>query len=538
MNHSNYCSRRARASHLVFGLACASLASACSGYYPLGETSQPEDLVDGEGPALRGPTGDARVPATLAPPDFTINAPNDGVGYRTLASVGDMDGDGRDEMAAASRDDTTGLSFVQLRYGGPRPSGAEEVFAFEHGGARLVVGNDVTNTLFVARAGDVDGDGYDDLLLETDECAAIDPRDGTYLIYGGPERLEGVVPLTSLAVHFAPPFREPFQTQYMSCESYRHAQGAGDIDGDGLDDILITSAPLLGLDGSPEPGTGEGVYVFYGRPQRFSGEVPFTGADASFHVDFPVNPYALGDIDGDGLADLMMAADVYAKKPIGSFLVPGRAERWGGALDLAASGTLLEGAYVDSHIQVHTSGDLDGDGLDDVLLRSADGTRHLFYGASDLFAAGVDFAAADATIGGIAVDVYAAGDLDGDGDAELLDQFSNPDSAIAMGFDFLSSNIAMASGTRERLSSAFGFAETEVLAQAPDGFFGDLGRFGTSGRTLTTAIPAGDLDGDGADDLFTTSYHFEIFDGSNFGQTAPQVHVHYGTPAALTTPLR
>lgn len=144
---------RARASHLALGLASTTLASACSGYYPLGEAAETDQLLSGDDPIAQGPVGDAHVAAVLAAPDVTISSVNE-AGRGTVASVGDLDGDGRDEMAVASFDSATGVSFVHLRYGGPRPRDAEQAFALDQNGARLTLADRVPMTPSVLGAGD------------------------------------------------------------------------------------------------------------------------------------------------------------------------------------------------------------------------------------------------------------------------------------------------------------------------------------------------------------------------------------------------
>ena len=107
------------------------------------------------------------------------------------------------------------------------------------------------------------------------------------------------------------------------------------------------------------------------------------------------------------------------------------------------------------------------------------------------------------------------------------------------------SNIAFTSGSRERLSGVVPFPEAEVTAQFPEGPFPDeRSAFDDSGRGLSSAIPAGDLDGDGADDLFTTSEHYQVEssspDGSSIGYStsAPQIHIHYGVPVRAEVVVR
>ena len=73
-----------------------------------------------------------------------------------------------------------------------------------------------------------------------------------------------------MAAHFAPAQRPPPETSDgNSCDGVSPVGRAGDLDGDGIDDFVVTGAPLEPIDGVWYPG-GEGVHVFYGRAQRFS----------------------------------------------------------------------------------------------------------------------------------------------------------------------------------------------------------------------------------------------------------------------------
>jgi hypothetical protein len=55
-------------------------------------------------------------------------------------------------------------------------------------------------------------------------------------------------------------------------------------------------------------------------------------------------------------------------------------------------------------------------------------------------------------------------------------------------------------------------------------------------RVLQGMFPVGDLDGDGAADLYATS--MMQLPSSEGALTLPQLHIHYGTPGALTPPVR
>jgi len=544
MNHSHAPNRGRIMSPIVLATACAALASACAGEYPLGEGSEISRPLEGGDTSPAG-VGASPLPAWLAPPELTIAGVFGTPGPGTLATAGDLDGDGRDEMVLSGVDSGLEVAFVQVRYGGARPNDDAEKFAFVHGGAFLTLPNDSWIEPAVTAAGDVDGDGYGDLLVRTEDCDTTGPYEGSYLVYGGPERLEGSVPLASVATRFVPSARgaNPPPGYGLSCQGAEPLAPAGDIDGDGFDDLVIEREPMLDTsNGSVIFGTGEGVYVFYGRPERFASEVPLESADATFRITESIEAFPYGDVDGDGLADLVLSPDAYRAPPPGSFLLRGRGERWSGTLGLADNATVLAGAYVTTAGWLNTPGDLDGDGLTEILLFDADFGRHLFYGAPGLFTDGVDFGEADATIGDTAGYVYSVGDRDGDGDDELLDQFTSPG---ATGLDSLLSNIAFTSGSRERLSGTVPFPEAEVTAQFPEGPFPDQrSNFDEWGRGLRYAIPAGDLDGDGADDLFTTSISYQDLsysqDGSSIGYSTsdPQIHIHYGVPGQAEVVVR
>jgi hypothetical protein len=522
------------ASTITLALACASLASACSGEYPLGSASSSLDLAAAGAPRNEPAALDGSVSAVLPPHSFSIGVRQSTL-PGTLAAVGDLDGDGFGDTAESGSDDATGASWVHIRYGGPRPRDMIEALAFDRDGGYLAVTPGQGATYYaVAAAGDVDGDGFDDLLLKSNECIVLDPEgaSGAYLVYGGPERVEGTLPLESVSSHFLPPTYPGKQLDSVSaCGSAGRAFGAGDIDGDGLDDIVVAFGPQINSDDSVSYAGGEGVYIHYGSAERFPAEVPLEGA--VFRAsETSVAAFAVGDVTGDGLADLYLGPEFVIDYGDPGFLLVGRTERWSGSLDLPAVATTLPGVWIDSSDKLHGPRDIDGDGIDDLIFWSDDPTSmsaHLFYGGPGLFAGGFDFADADAVfqLGARTGSVSSPGDLDGDGDDDLLDQFFvSPELPSPM-------DVALLSGSRDRLAGDIVFAEETVVAQSPSGRFP-----AETGRYLTYTIPAGDLDGDGAEDLFTLSeLRYDVTE-SSYNASDPQLHVVYGTKAAASDELR
>jgi hypothetical protein len=261
MNKAPLRSARTYVDSSLLGLACASWLSACTTDYPLGQLSR-ENLLEGE-ESTGAVTGDATVPARLNPPEVTLAIASDQLSA-PLAAAGDLDGDGYDDMVVAEVDAATGIEFAHVRYGGPRPTTPEDALAFAESGARLFIPDELGGLYALIGAGDVDADGHADLLVRTVDCDPPRPGDGAYLVYGGPERLSGVVPLATVASHIRSNERaSEGDGEGLSCSGSRPPIAAGDIDGDGFDDLVLPQRR--------HPDDAQSAYLLYGRAERALG---------------------------------------------------------------------------------------------------------------------------------------------------------------------------------------------------------------------------------------------------------------------------
>lgn len=282
---------------------------------------------------------------------------------------------------------------------------------------------------------------------------------------------------------------------------------AGDVDGDGLDDLLI------GAPWSTEGGTDGGkAYVMLASSLGDKARIKLSRADYSLSGE-GIYEYAgdtvssAGDVDGDGLDDILVAATGSSEGGEISgkvYLFLGRSLAEESRLDpLAADYTFTgEGTAKDAAGgSVSSVGDVDGDGLDDILI-GADGYNdgdavnvgraYLFLGRSLGATGRLSVADADVVFTGERQHKYAgnavsgAGDVDGDGLADLM---------IAAPYNGDMEDWA----GRVYVFLGKSLGATPALSVADADYV--LDGAGLDDNAGCAVASAGDLDGDGRDDL-------------------------------------
>ncbi len=372
--------------------------------------------------------------------------------------------------------DPNGDGFADTVVGAPGGAGAAHVYLGSATGlattpSLTLAAPDLPGTSFgaaIASAGDLDGDGYGDLLVGQPGYPAAGGEGRVFVYSGSPSGL-GAVP--ALLITAPPGMGGSFGATLTS---------AGDVNGDGYADVLI---------GAPAAAGGAGrAFLFLGG----KGGLAATPSATLKGADTPGESHGIavasaGDVNGDGFGDVLVGAfaptmpgapagkvRLYLGSAMGLVEAP--------AIVLSAPGAAAGDGF---GLGLATPGDINGDGYTDLMIGApfaamGAGNVQVFLGGTMGVGALPAFTleGTPGESGSFGRSLAASGDLNHDGYSDIV--VGEPDALAKFG------RVHVFSGSNTGLNSV-----ADVLIEAP---VKSAGAFGAA-----VSIP-GDLDHDGHDD--------------------------------------
>jgi len=452
----------------------------------------------------------------------------------SVAGAGDVDGDG----------------YADVIVGAPSYDAGEvdegAAFVFLGGASGVADGNPVTAATqleadqasaalgtSVAGAGDVNGDGYADVIVGAPSYDAGEVDEGAAFVFlGGASGVADGNPLTADA---------QLESNQASAALGTSVAGAGDVDAYGYADVIV---------GAPGYDAGEvdegAAFVFPGGVSGVADGNPVTAA-AQLEADqasaaLGTSVAGAGDLNGDGYADVIVGAPGYDN---------GAADEGAAFVFLGGDPGIVDGnpGNADAQLEsnqasaqlggsVAAAGDVDGDGYTDVIVGAryynpgsgwGEGVAFIFLGGASGVADGNPATAAadikvDADMVSFGASVSSAGDVNGDGYADVIvgaPEYDSGDLAEGAAFVFLGSAAGIVS---ESVSTALARFESDQA----------------DARLGGCVAGAGDVNGDGYADVIVGAADYdagEVDEGAAFIFLGSASGIAGGDPAASDTQL-
>ncbi|KAA0991213.1 FG-GAP-like repeat-containing protein [Dyadobacter aurulentus] len=408
----------------------------------------------------------------------------------SIANVGDVNGDGYDDIGIATDgydNGQTGEGAVFIYHGAHTGLNPQPIVKIEGNQEHARMGN-------IASAGDVNGDGYGDIIIGVPLYGANNA--GAAFIYHG--SAQGIINT----------IKAKLEGQQEEDGNFGNSVAcAGDINGDGYSDVIV-GAPGLDVE---QQHSDEGIaFVYHGSGNGITNNAitKINGSSNGFNMGAVAG---LGDVNGDGFGDVAVGSPFYSEVEAyeGAIMV-----HYGSALGVKANYDLvLQSGKAECRLggNVSRAGDINGDGYMDLVAGAThytsgqltEGALYVYYGSQGGITTVPKIIESNVAYGYFGSCVASGGDVDGDGYSDIL--------VGSLGYSNGQPNEGAAyiyQGSESGLNSNYSF---KLEGNQESAFLGN------------SVSGAGDINGDGFSDIIMGAHQHD-----NGQLNEGIVYIHYG----------
>jgi len=490
-------------------------------------------------------------PTTVFPASIALNTLDANTGFtivgksigdrlgRAVGSAGDINGDGLNDFivgAYIANSNDNGESYVIFGTSNGFPV-TLDVNTLNGMNGFTITGAAANDQLGLAvnTIGDVNSDGLDDLIVSAYQADfnGANSVGGAYVIYGSTIGFPSTFDSSTING------TNGFVIKGIAGSDYTgwSAEGAGDVNGDGIKDIIIGA-----LWADPNGNKSGKAYIVFGRNTSLYAEFSLSnlnGVNGFTLNGVAANDFAgravstAGDFNGDGISDILIGADgvdTQGNRAGAAYLVYGSTTPFASIIELSSlngtNGVVLRGPGVNDKAgnALTNLGDINGDGYDDIAIGGHEGDiggggtnigeTYIVYGTSSLSSPfflsslngtdGLKIFGIDAfDISGFAVS--EAGDVNDDGLPDILIGAYRADpNGAESGESYVVFGNVNGLGTSMNLSNLDGSNGFRIDGVA-------------AGDELGVAVnKAGDINGDGVDDIILGAHGADSNTGRSY----------------------